>query len=209
VPKTCVTWADALQIVVGLVPRLRCRAGKSWSVGRWDDLRPVGLKLIFLVVSRAVPVLGLARREPWWKDAEILMLRRQLAVARRGRPRARSLLSWPDGAWLVLLAGPAVRRCTAACGLRCCGGRGRTGPGTAGGSTASLPDWASGRAVHGLADPQARRPDREQTAPDDRPARVRRLLQFPPAAPDPQASGTAAPAARRRHRPGPLPDSAA
>jgi hypothetical protein len=33
----------------------------------------VGLKLIFLVVTRAVSVLGLSRREAWWKDAEILM----------------------------------------------------------------------------------------------------------------------------------------
>jgi hypothetical protein len=28
----------------------------------------VGLKLIFLVVTRAVSVLGLSRRESWWKD---------------------------------------------------------------------------------------------------------------------------------------------
>jgi hypothetical protein len=39
----------------------------------------VGLKLIFLIVTRAVSVLGLSRRETWWKDAEILMLRHQLA----------------------------------------------------------------------------------------------------------------------------------
>jgi hypothetical protein len=39
------------------------------------------LKLIFLIVSRAVSLLGLSRREAWWKDAEILMLRHQLAVA--------------------------------------------------------------------------------------------------------------------------------
>jgi hypothetical protein len=36
-------------------------------------------------VSRAVSVLGLSRRESWWKDAEILMLRHQLAVAQRER----------------------------------------------------------------------------------------------------------------------------
>jgi putative transposase len=77
----------------------------SWSVRRWDDLRPVGLKLIFLVVSRAVSVLGLSRREAWWKDAEILMLRHQLSVALRERPRAHSRLTWPDRAWLALLAG--------------------------------------------------------------------------------------------------------
>src|SRR5271166_231648 len=79
--------------------------GRSWSVRRWDDLRPVGLKLIFLIVSRAVPVLGLSRRESWWKDAEILMLRHQLAAAQRERPRAHSCLTWPDRAWLALLAG--------------------------------------------------------------------------------------------------------
>jgi hypothetical protein len=39
------------------------------------------LELVFLIVFRAVPVLGLSRRESWWKDAEILMLRHQLAVA--------------------------------------------------------------------------------------------------------------------------------
>lgn len=40
-----------------------------------------GLKLIFLIVTRAMSLLGLSRREWWWKDTEILMLRHQLAVA--------------------------------------------------------------------------------------------------------------------------------
>jgi hypothetical protein len=62
------------------------RAG--WFGLACDDLRLVGLKLIFLIVTRAVSVLGLSRREAWWKDAEILMLRHQLAVALRERPRA-------------------------------------------------------------------------------------------------------------------------
>src|ERR1017187_384867 len=69
-----------------------------------DDIRLAGLKLIFLIVTRAVSVLGLSRREAWWKDAEILMLRHQLAVALRERPRAHSRLTWPDRAWLALLA---------------------------------------------------------------------------------------------------------
>ena len=86
-------------------PAFGCRAGRSRFVWRWDDLRLVGLKLIFLIVSRAVSVLGLSRRESWWKDAEILMLRHQLPVAQRERPRARSRLTWPDRAWLALLAG--------------------------------------------------------------------------------------------------------
>jgi hypothetical protein len=33
------------------------------------------LKLIFLAISSAMSLLRLSRREEWWKDAEILMLR--------------------------------------------------------------------------------------------------------------------------------------
>jgi putative transposase len=65
----------------------------------------VGVKLIFLIVSRAVSLLRLSRREAWWKDAEILMLRHQLALAQRERPQAHARLAWPDRAWLALLAG--------------------------------------------------------------------------------------------------------
>jgi transposase len=65
----------------------------------------LGLKLIFLVVSRAMSLIRLSRRESWWKDAEILMLRHQLAVAQRQRPRLHARLTWPDRAWLALLAG--------------------------------------------------------------------------------------------------------
>jgi hypothetical protein len=49
--------------------------GRFWPARAWDDLRLVGLKLIFLIVTRAMSLLGLSRREGWWKDAEILMLR--------------------------------------------------------------------------------------------------------------------------------------
>src|ERR1700733_3348487 len=90
------------------------RSGGSWPVFSrrpCDDLRLVGLKLIFLIVTRAVSLLGLSRREVWWKDAEILILRHQLAVALREQPRAHARLTWPDRAWLGLLAGalPAGR----------------------------------------------------------------------------------------------------
>jgi hypothetical protein len=50
----------------------------------------VGVKLIYLIVFRAVSVMALSRRESWWKDAEILMVRHQFAVAQRERPRAHS-----------------------------------------------------------------------------------------------------------------------
>jgi hypothetical protein len=69
---------------------VRYAPGRSWLGRRWDDLRLAGLKLIFLIVSRAVSLLGLSRREAWWKDAEIFMLRHQLAVAGRERPGARA-----------------------------------------------------------------------------------------------------------------------
>jgi len=59
---------------------------------------------MFLTVSSAMSLLRLLRREEWWKDAEILMLRHRLAVALR-EPRAPARLTWPDRAWLALLAG--------------------------------------------------------------------------------------------------------
>jgi putative transposase len=55
-----------------------------------------------------VPLLRLSRRESWRKDAEILMLRHQLSVALRERPRAHPRLTWPDRAWLALLAGLGI-----------------------------------------------------------------------------------------------------
>ena len=84
--------------------RVRCRVRRSWPVWTCDDLRLVGLKLIFLIVSSAMSLLRLSRREDWWKDAEILMLRHQLAVTLRERSRAPARLTWPDRAWLTLLA---------------------------------------------------------------------------------------------------------
>jgi transposase len=65
----------------------------------------VGLKLIFLVVTGVMSLLRVSRQEAWWKDAEILMLRHQLAVAQRERPRVHARLTWPDRAWLAMLAG--------------------------------------------------------------------------------------------------------
>ena len=65
----------------------------------------MGLKLIFQVVSGVMSLLRLSRREAWWKDAEILMLRHQLAVVQRERPRVHARVTWPDRAWLAMLAG--------------------------------------------------------------------------------------------------------
>jgi hypothetical protein len=78
-------FADAVGSVTRTVPD-----GQVWFRLACDDLRLAGLKLIFLIVAQAVTVLGLSRREAWWKDAEILMLRHQLAVPLRERPKAHS-----------------------------------------------------------------------------------------------------------------------
>jgi hypothetical protein len=102
VPKTCVTWPDA-PLIAGARPGSPARA--------WDDLRLMGLKLVFLIVTRAVSLLGLSRREWWWKDAEILMLRHQLVVASATGLALIRIWRGPDRAWLALLAGtlPAER----------------------------------------------------------------------------------------------------
>jgi hypothetical protein len=71
---------------------------RSWPRRACDDRRLVGLRLIFLIVTRAVLLLGLSRRESWWKDAEILMLRHQFAVAERDHPGA---TEHPVQAWVV------------------------------------------------------------------------------------------------------------
>ena len=74
------------------------------------------MKLTFLIVSRVMSLLRLSRREAWWKDTEILMLRQQLAVAQRERPRVHARLTWPDRAWLALLAGTLPVAHLAGCG---------------------------------------------------------------------------------------------
>ena len=66
----------------------------------------MGLKLIYLIVSRAVSPLRLSRRESWWKDAEILILRHQLAVAQRQQPVP--LLNSAQGWWAAVWPGQQV-----------------------------------------------------------------------------------------------------
>jgi hypothetical protein len=65
----------------------------------------VGLKLVYLVVSRFLGWARLSVSDSTAKDVEILMLRHQLMVAQCGDPRLTRKLTWVDRAWLVLLAG--------------------------------------------------------------------------------------------------------
>ena len=87
VPITSATWGRCTP------PRRRLGAAFGGGRGRFrpgrgcDDSRLVGLKLIFLIVSRTMSLLRLSRRESWWKDAEILMLR-HLSLGRPPRAAA-------------------------------------------------------------------------------------------------------------------------
>jgi putative transposase len=67
----------------------------------WHD-RWMGLRLGYLIACRLAGGLGLLARSDGAKDAEILVLRHQLAVLYRqvGRPR----LSWADRAIIAALA---------------------------------------------------------------------------------------------------------
>ena len=65
----------------------------------------MGLKLVYLVVSRFFECARLVVSDSTAKDVEILALRHQLAVAQRRNPRLARKLMWADRAWLALLAG--------------------------------------------------------------------------------------------------------
>jgi len=69
------------------------------------------LRFMFLLTTRLAAWSRLSRREETWKTAEILILRHQLAVLRRQRPR-RPNLDWADRALLTALLGvmPKARR---------------------------------------------------------------------------------------------------
>ena len=60
------------------------------------------LRFVFLLITRMTSSLRLSRREEAWKIAEILILRHQLAVLQRRKPR-RPNLDWADRALLATL----------------------------------------------------------------------------------------------------------
>jgi transposase len=69
------------------------------------------LRFVFLLITRVAAWLRLSRREDAWKAAEILILRHQLTVLQRRRPR-RPGLNWADRALLAALLAviPKARR---------------------------------------------------------------------------------------------------
>src|SRR6266581_9626733 len=66
------------------------------------------LRFVFLLIMRLATWLRLSRREETWKTAEILILRHQLTVLQRRRPK----LNWADRALLATLLSviPNARR---------------------------------------------------------------------------------------------------
>src|SRR6266566_777981 len=62
------------------------------------------LRFVFLLITRVAAWLRLSRRKDGWKTAEILILRHQLTVLQRRRPR-RPRLNWADRALLAALLG--------------------------------------------------------------------------------------------------------
>jgi putative transposase len=69
------------------------------------------LRFMFLLTTRLAACLRLARREETWRTAEVLILRRQLAVSQRQQPR-RPKLTRADRALLATLLSvvPKARR---------------------------------------------------------------------------------------------------
>jgi putative transposase len=62
----------------------------------------VCLRFVFLLAVQIPAWLRLSRRPTTWKDAEILLLRHQLAVLQR-QTAARPRLTWPDRALFAAL----------------------------------------------------------------------------------------------------------
>ena len=69
------------------------------------------LRFVFLLITRMVSWLRLSQREETWKTSEILLLRHQLALLQRRRPR-RAGLDWAERALLAILLAviPKARR---------------------------------------------------------------------------------------------------
>ena len=77
------------------------RPGLTWS-NATEQAETVVLSFLYRLTSRLFALLGVRRMDSLAKDAEILVLRHQLAVLRRqaGRPR----FTWSDRALITLLA---------------------------------------------------------------------------------------------------------
>jgi len=69
----------------------------------------MALRLLYLIFLRLVGLLVLLRRSPASKDIDLLVLRHEVAVLRRGNPKPR--LDWADRAVSPRWFGCCRRRC--------------------------------------------------------------------------------------------------
>jgi putative transposase len=76
--------------------------GLPFAITPVDDLELGCLRFVFLLVVRPPAWLRLSRRSASWKEAEILLLRHQIAVLPR-QSTARPRLSWADRALFAAL----------------------------------------------------------------------------------------------------------
>jgi putative transposase len=76
--------------------------GLLFAIMPVDDPLIVGLRFVFLLAVRLPAWLRLSRRSASWKEAEILVLRHQIAVLQR-QSATRPRLSWADRALFAVL----------------------------------------------------------------------------------------------------------
>jgi hypothetical protein len=102
------------------------------------------MRLLCLVFIRLVGWLALLARSSASKDAELLILRHEVAVLRRRHPKPR--FDWADRAVICGLAGCGPPRCASAASSlrrRCCAGTGAWSAGSG-----PTPDAAGRRSMH-------------------------------------------------------------